>query len=136
MVAASGNTASAYRKAQLEGSSPEQILLYLMEAAIRHTKKARSHAEQEEFPRALEEATNALNIVTELDNTLDQENGGEIMDELEALYAFVSREIIQANKDREYYRLEGVEDVLQTLYQGWKDAVDEVQQGQPAATGA
>ena len=133
----SAESLSAYRKTQIEGASPEQILLQLMEAAIRHAKQAKARGAESDAASAREHALRVLDIVNELDNTLDREQGAEIVDELEAIYAFLQREIMEANTNGEFDRFGKVADILYNLYQGWKDAVGQLSAGQtPAAEGA
>ena len=114
---------SAYRRTQVEGASSDQILLQLVEAGVRHARQARILGEQQDLPRARENALRTLGIVSELDSSLDRETGGEIVEQLESLYAFLLREIGEANRQNEFHRFQDVEDILYTLYQGWKDAV-------------
>ena len=70
-----------------------------------------------------------LDIVFELRNTLDHNVGGELSVQLEQLYNFIADELTAANLDNDVKRLDNVLDVLNTLYQGWTEAVKEVQSG-------
>ena len=137
MSANSTDSLNAYRRTQVEAASPEQILLQLMEAAIRHAKQARAKGAAGEDALARENALRVLDIVNELDNTLDRQQGGEVAEELEAIYAFLQREISDANMKGEFERFADVATILYNLYQGWKDAVAALQQSSPmAAEGA
>ena len=118
---------SAYRKAQVEGASSDQLLLQLVEAGVRHARQARSLGEQGELVKARENALQTLKIVSELDSSLDRETGGEIVEQLESLYAYLIREIGDANRKQEFARFRDVEEILHTLYTGWKDAVSSLQ---------
>jgi len=123
----SSDSLNAYRKTQVENAAPGELLLQLMEAAIRHAKQARVNGTAGETVPAREHALKTLDIVMELDNTLDRENGGEVVEDLEALYAFLEREIGDAQIKAEFERFADVEEILQNLYQGWKDAVAQAQ---------
>jgi flagellar protein FliS len=133
MTPNNADSLGAYRKTQIEGASPEEILLQLMEAAVRHAKQAQARGAQGDAASAREHALRVLDIVNELDNTLDREQGAEIVDELEAIYAFLQREISDANIKGEFERFTGVADILRNLYEGWKDAVKQFQAGEEAA---
>jgi flagellar protein FliS len=123
----------AYRRVQVEGASPEQLLLQLMEAAIRHARQVRVKGAENQVAAAREQALRVLDIVNELDNTLDREQGGDIVEELEALYSFLQREIVDASNKGEFERFGRVADILRNLYEGWKDAVKQFQAGEDAA---
>ena len=83
-----------------------------------------------------------MEIVCYLDETLDRENGGDIVAELESLYAYMERELTNASRYDDMTYLVPVEEILSTLYGGWKDAVTEyktsqkTQQPMGAAAGA
>ena len=81
-----------------------------------------------------ESLAEGLDIVIELDNTLERDVGGELVDQLDALYAFMTREMIEANLNGEFERLEPVESVLATLGAGWEDAAQVVKEGREADT--
>ncbi|MFA9461486.1 flagellar export chaperone FliS [Thiohalorhabdus methylotrophus] len=117
------NPYSQYRKTQVENASREDLLIQLYEKAIGNIRQARELWDGEDGVRARELLMRALDIVYELDSTLDREQGGDVVEHLEALYDFLEREITQANLQGEFHRLGSVQEVLETLYQGWREAV-------------
>ena len=127
----------AYRRTQIEQAGPEEVLLRLMEAGVRSARQTYSFAEQEELVRARESALRTLDVVTELDGSLNREADTDVVADLDALYSFLVREISDANMKSEFHRFRQVESILHTLYEGWKDAVAEYRsaQGKDADTG-
>lgn len=128
-----------YRKSQVENASREELLLKLYEAAIGSVKQAREKW-AEENARAREKLIRALEIVYELDSTLDRENeeGKEFVEQMESLYEYLEQELTAVNLRGEVERLADVQEVLETLYQGWREAVEQVQAqsaSDPAASG-
>jgi flagellar protein FliS len=118
------HTYTAYQKNAIETSSKEDILLKLFEGAILRLKQAGQLWEDDKKPQAREKRTQALAIITELDNTLDRQNGEPgLVEELEALYGFMIREMNRATLQDEFERLQPVVDTMQTLYAGFKYAV-------------
>jgi flagellar protein FliS len=61
----------------------------------------------------------ALAIVTELMNSLDREQGGEIAERLELLYRYVIDTLSQANMKQDPNLLDGPIRVLKELKEGW-----------------
>lgn len=61
----------------------------------------------------------ALAIVTELMNSLDRDQGGEIAERLEQLYRYVIETLSQANLKQDPGLLDGPVRVLKELKEGW-----------------
>jgi flagellar protein FliS len=118
------NVYSAYRKNSIESASKEEIMLMLMEGAILRLKSAQQSWDDDEKTKARELRSQALAIITELDNTLDRANGDTaLVEELDALYGFMIRELNRATAKDDFGKLQAVEETMESLYQGFKDAV-------------
>ena len=113
-----------YKKASVESASREKLLLMLYEGAIKFTKKAIIAVDQKDIPGRCENITRAYDIVLELMNTLDFNVGGEVAQNLEQLYMFITDELTRANITGKKEHLQNVLKILETLYDGWKEAVE------------
>lgn len=113
----------AYKKTSIHTASKEQILLMLYQAAIKNCKKAIEAIEQRNIPAKGEYIGKLQDIVIELNNSLDFEVGGDIAKELSSLYDFILFSSTQANIKIEAEPLNGVLNVLNTLYEGWGQAI-------------
>ena len=122
------DSVGAYRRTQIQTARPEELLLQLTEAAVRHAKQVQARGKAGEHVAAREHAVKLLNIVNELEGSLDWDQGGEVAEELDALYAYLQREISDANTKADFGRFADVEAILRDLYQGWKDAVAQLQE--------
>lgn len=130
------NPYTSYQQNQVLEAAPEDILLQLVQGALIKVKQAQELVNKGERIRARERRLKVYEIISYLDGTLDRENGGEIAEELEALYAYLLREITASTREDDFDRLKDVEEVLTTLYEGWKDAVIEYKEGKKAEVGA
>jgi flagellar protein FliS len=121
----------AYKKTSVETASKEQILLMLYQAAIKNCKKAIEAIEQKNIAKKGEYIGKMQDIVVELSNSLDFEVGGDVAKELSSLYDYILYSSTQANIKIEKSHLEGCLKVLNTLYDGWTEAIKtlKVQQG-------
>lgn len=109
--------------------APEDLVVLLVEGALRQVRRARQLWQAQQPVAARESLTQALDIVIELDNTLERDTGGELAEQLDALYAYMTTEMVQANLHGELdTRLEPVESVLATLGAGWEEAAQTVKQ--------
>lgn len=113
-----------YQQNQILSASPEQILIMLYDGAIRFTRQAIAGVEEEDRLKKLDGTRRAMAIISEFANTLDHEVGGEISENLDALYAFMTRELTQANLHSDIERYRVVEDLLVGLRSTWVEAIE------------
>jgi flagellar protein FliS len=90
-------------------------------------------------PQNIEKINKALgktqDIVTELMAGLDFEAGGQIAEDLFAIYVWFSKQLLEANLHKEAKVVEAVRDQLQDLRGAWAEAAQKVQGEFPAAQG-
>jgi flagellar secretion chaperone FliS len=122
----------AYKKTSVETASKEQILLMLYQAAIKNCKKAIEAIEQKNLAKKGEYIGKMQDIIVELSNSLDFEVGGEVAKELASLYDYILYSSTQANIKIEKSHLEGCLKVLNTLYDGWTEAIKNLKSTNPA----
>ena len=115
-----------YKKTAVQSASPEKLLLMLYEGAIKFTKRAMIALESENIQERCDNITRAHDIVLELMNTLDFKVGGTVAENLEQLYMFITDELMRANLTGKKVHLETVLKILETLYDGWEQAIKEL----------
>jgi flagellar protein FliS len=125
----------AYKKTSVETASKEQILLMLYQAAIKNCKKAIEAIEQKNISKKGEYIGKMQDIIVELSNSLDYEVGGEVAKELASLYDYILYSSTQANIKIEKSHLEGCLKVLNTLYDGWTEAIKNLKSQSNPKTG-
>jgi flagellar protein FliS len=113
----------AYKKTSVNTASKEQVLLMLYQAAIKNCKKAMEAIDQKKIAQKGEYIGKLQDIVIELNNSLDFEVGGDIAKELSALYDYILFSSSQANIKIDKEPLVGCLNVLNTLYEGWSEAI-------------
>lgn len=124
----------AYKKTSVETASKEQILLMLYQAAIKNCKKGIEAIEQKNVAKKGEYIGKMQDIVVELSNSLDFEVGGEVAKELASLYDYILYASTQANIKLDKTQLEGCLRVLNTLYDGWTEAIKNLKQNPNSTT--
>jgi len=72
----------------------------------------------------------AYDIIMELNNTLDHKVGGEISKNLESLYIFMLDQYTKSNISGDPEPLKSNLKMLETLYQGWIQAVEKLKKEQ------
>lgn len=125
---------NAYKKTAVSTASKEQILLMLYQAAIKNCKKSIEAIEEKQIAKKGEYIGKLQDIVIELNNSLDFEVGGDIAKELSSLYDYMLFSSTQANIKIDAEPLHGVLNVLNTLYDGWSEAIKSLKPSAMAAS--
>ncbi len=112
-----------YQQNQVSTASPEQILLMLYDGAIRFTRRAISGLEENNPEMKMSGVSKAMAIIAEFSNSLNHEVGGQIAEDLDALYDFMMRELTSGNIKNDVEKLKNVETLLIDLRQTWGEAV-------------
>lgn len=122
----SKNPYQRYKHTAIETASKEKLLLMLYEGAIKFTKIAIVAAEKKQVAERATNICKVYDIVLELNNTLDHKIGGQLAAQLEQLYMFLTDQLSKANLTGDPEPLRAVLKILETLYDGWKQAVDQL----------
>jgi len=130
------NAYQKYKATSVQSASREKILLMLYEAAIKFTKLAIKAAEEKKIADRCTNIGRAYDIVMELNNTLDHKVGGQISANLEQLYMFMMEQYTKANISGDPAPLQSNVKMLETLYEGWVQAVEKIKKESDAAAGA
>lgn len=130
------NPYNKYKQTSVLSASREQILLMLYEGAIRFTKLAIQAGEQKNIAERGKYIIKAFDIIIELNTTLDHKVGGELAQQLEQLYLFMMDQYTKANLKGEIEPLRANLQVLENLYEGWKQAVEKIKKDNEQKGGA
>jgi len=121
-------TAQAYVTDSIGTAGPAQLVLALYDGALGAIERARTilvlgaHAGHGGIEAVHAQLVKAQRIVTELRVTLDHERGGDIARNLDALYGFCLRTLVDANLTKDPSRLTPASDVLRSLRDTWAEA--------------
>ena len=123
-----------YLKNQIATASREQLLIMFYDGAIRFTSQARQAIGTGDIEGRNYGIQKASAIISELAATLDHKIGGQIAENLDALYAYMLNELNMANIKNDATRLERVEEMLADLRQTWVEAIRIAKQEQQQET--
>lgn len=120
------NVYQKYKTTSIQSASREKLLLMMYEGAIKFVKKAILAAEQKNIAERGMNIGRAYDIILELNNTLDHKVGGDIAKNLEQLYMFLTDQLTKANITGDPQHLRSCLKVLETLYDGWVKAIEQL----------
>jgi flagellar protein FliS len=109
-------------QAGIESASPHRLIQMLMEGALAKIAVARGHMERGEIRDKGEQIGCAISILEGLKASLDHEKGGDIARNLEDLYSYMERRLIESNRRNDMSLLDEVSDLLKQIKEAW-DAI-------------
>jgi flagellar protein FliS len=109
----------AYRRVNAETRSPLELVVMLYDGAIRFVGEARDAADRNDIATRTRNVSRALAIVTELQNTLRIDEGGDVAKELDRLYSYMAARLLDSNVKRDRTALDEVHRLLSTVRDGW-----------------
>ncbi len=111
---------SVYRENAIATQTGGKLIVLLYEGAVKFLRQAITELEAGNFMEKGQCINKAVDIINELDVCLDVEQGGEIAQNLRALYGFMRRHLVEANSNRDPRRIRDVIALLNDLCEGWK----------------
>lgn len=114
------NRINAYKETTITTQTPGQIVVMLYDGAIRFLAQAVERLEQNDDVSKGLLINKAVNIINELDITLNREAGGQIAENLHQLYDFVRRHLFKASAKKDPAMICEVIKILEELNEGWK----------------
>jgi len=103
-------------------ASPHRLIQMLFEGALDRVSKARGSVVRGDVTEKCRHIGAAMAIVDGLSGSLNLEVGGEIANNLAALYDYVGRRLLQANIESSSLMLDEVSNLLGQIKEGW-DAI-------------
>lgn len=117
-----------YQKSQIETATPERILIMLYDGAIQFLNIAKLELNANTVPLNIQKIHNnimgAQKIITEFQNTLNMEIGGEMARNLYDLYDYLYKRLIEANVKKDVKIIDEVLSHLKDLRDTWQQAID------------
>lgn len=130
------NAFQKYKTTSIQSASREKLLLMMYEGAIKFVKQAIVATEAKQIADRGAAIGRAYDVILELNNTLDHKIGGEISKNLEQLYMFMTEQLTKANVTGDPVHLRNVLKILETLYEGWQKAVEQLKRQESEKTDA
>ncbi|WP_457572970.1 flagellar export chaperone FliS [Desulfolithobacter sp.] len=112
-----------YLANQIATATPEQLLLMLYDGAIRFSTLAIKAIEDNDIPKRAYYINKASAIISELDATLDHDQDARLAENLDALYHYMLKEFMNANKDNDPEPLQNIIKMLKELRETWAEAI-------------
>lgn len=128
------NGYNTYQKTNVMTSNPLKLVVMLYDGAITYLNQAIEAAQSGDIEGKNNSANLARDIVLELNNSLDTEQGGELASSLRRVYFFLNRHVMKANWGTEVQGFRDAIRLLDILREAWNH-ISEQPAGEPNMPG-
>ena len=104
---------------QVDYASPYRIIQMLMDGALTRIATAKGCISRNDIAEKSRQISWCMNIINGLRSSLDAEQGGEIAVNLDALYDYMCRKLLEANINNDIAALDEVTMLLSEVKSGW-----------------
>lgn len=123
MYNAGANAYNAYKSNSVNYASKEQLLLMLLDGAVKFAKMARQAILDKDVKSSHENLVKTQDIFTELMITLDQ-NAGEWAVNMYKIYEFIKERLFQANIKKDVKIIDEVMPLIEEVRNTWQEAYE------------
>ncbi|MDR1051129.1 MAG: flagellar export chaperone FliS [Deltaproteobacteria bacterium] len=109
-----------YRNTQVTTVDKGKLIIILYEGAIRFIRDAIKAQETGDIPAKASAINRAMDIITELNQSLNMQEGGDIAQNLRRIYKFWNDHLLRAKVSRDGQGLTDVESMMVSLAQAWQ----------------
>jgi len=117
-----GNAFNTYKSNSINFASKDQLLLMLVEGAVKFSKMGRQAIIDKDINKAHENLVKTQNIFYELMSTLDVAKGGEWAESLMKVYDFITRRLMDANIKKSEEIMNEIIPLIETIRDTWNEA--------------
>jgi flagellar protein FliS len=117
--------AQTYEETSISTQDKGKLVVMLYEGAIKYLKVARRELEDGDYATKGTYIGKAQDIISELNNSLDMEVGGELARDLRSLYNFIYGRLSTANIERDVEKIDDCIRLLRQLHGAWEQAARE-----------
>lgn len=114
------NPYNSYKQNSVKMASKEQLLLMLVDGAVKYTKIAKLAIEKKDMARAHKELVRVQDIFTELMVTLDK-TAGKSYEDLYKIYEYIKSELVQANIKKDTEIIDKVVPLIEEVRDTWHE---------------
>jgi flagellar secretion chaperone FliS len=116
-----------YRDVAVRTANPVQLVVILYDSAIQAIQEAEEHLRRKDIPNRSRSINRALSILSELQASLNFQDGGEIATSLERLYVYMKQQIFKSTVEQNPQPLAEVSRLLDNLRSAWREVSAQLQ---------
>jgi flagellar protein FliS len=106
-------------ESEINYASPHRIVQMLMEGALTRLATAKGCIARNEIAEKGQQISWCISIIEGLKSSLDKKQGGDIAANLDALYDYMNRRLLEANVNNNVAILDEVTKLMEEIKAGW-----------------
>lgn len=122
------NPYNAYKQNSVNMASKEQLLLMLLDGAVKYTKVARIAIVEKNMARAHKELVRVQDIFLELMITMDK-SSGKYMEDMYNVYEYIKNELSKANIKKDVKIIDNVLPIIEEVRDMWHEVDRKIKTG-------
>jgi len=123
----SANPYNIYKQNSVNMASSQQLLLMLLDGAVKYTKIARMAILNKDIPRVHKELIRVQDIFLELMITMDKNT--VYMEDLYNIYDFIKNELAKANMKKDVNKIDEVLPLIEEIRDMWYEVDKKIKSG-------
>src|SRR5690606_3731393 len=112
-------------ESEVNYASPHRIIQMLMEGALSKIATAKGCIARNDIAEKSRQITWGMNIIQGLRTSLDAQKGGDVAANLDSLYEYMGRRLLEANVTNDVAILDEVSSLLMEVKAGWDNIPSE-----------
>ncbi|KGI39712.1 flagellar export chaperone FliS [Clostridium tetani] len=116
------NAYNTYKTNSVNYASKEQLLLMVLDGAVKFSKIAKQGIEEKDIVKAHQNIIKTQNIFYELMATLDVEHGGQWAENLMRIYDFIIQKLLEANIKKDVKVMKEIIPLIEDIRDTWHEA--------------
>jgi len=112
--------ARSYVQVDVQSATPLSLVVKLYDAAVRSAAAAREAMVRRDIPARRVAINRLMDIIAELQNSLDLDRGGRIATDLDNLYTYLLTRLFEAISRQDPHPVQEVETILTNLRGAWQ----------------
>lgn len=121
------NPYNIYKQNSVNMASSQQLLLMLLDGAVKYTKIARMAILNKDIPRAHKELVRVQDIFLELMITMDKNT--KYMEDLYNIYDFIKNELAKANMKKDVKIIDEILPIIEEIRDMWYEVDKKIKSG-------
>lgn len=120
--------ANTHVETSVSEASPHKLVEMLYEGVLKNITLAKVFMEQRDYEKKSLHINKALSILIFMRESVDLDKGGDVADNLYALYDYCHRTVLNASVKNDIELLDEIAEYIRGLHDAWKQMPDQYKQ--------